>query len=344
MKKIIMISVSAILVIALVVVAAIYIVSHNSSVRLAPVETSDVNYNNYAVSDPSFFDSNGKYAVKRIDFILSGYLVVADKEGNREKIFDVGPMFQLTSKGFVHSRGSCTEMKYYSFDTKNTVVLAEDVRDFIVYNDAVVYRVEDSDDLYHSYDLYYMELSNGKPKLLMEDAYDFWIYSDKVYVLQENGFLSIISLIDGKTQATANIEIPKHSFDFISGGENIVVYLDGNDLVILSFVTGEKKTVCFDDSEYEGNYLSFICNEEVAYVSFQATKTTKTETVEEIHTIKSHKNGVYKVDLKTLQKEKICDEAFDKLFLLDNDKLFGRKTFNGVYKFDVEAKTYKKVD
>ena len=136
------------------------------------------------------------------------------------------------------------------------------------------------------------------------------------------------------SKKTIKIDIPAFPFRFMLQGDKIV-YEHQNSLRLVSLYSGEMEEITFTKRTHANDDFVFICDKEQIFVSFCARNTNGSI----VSDVKDKSNGLWKINLLTLQAEKISEETYDELFLV-GDVLFGIFENNV---FQISTSTYKSV-
>lgn len=273
----------------------------------------DINYNNYSSNDVRLDFKYGRSA-----FTNGFLLTVIEPNGDTNKLFYRGDSFQLYKNGIVYLEGN--KLKLLE-DGKKGVTIASDVYKFTVKNDSVLYC---SDSTLYSYDI-----ATKTFAIIAEDVIAFQTNDESLIVLSrvpnEGHFDSIFNVYNnnGDVIKSLSFKLTYEPFNFMITNDNIV-YEDNNSIFFLNINTGEIKNVSLSERTIQ-DYVRYIVNDEVLFVSFQARKYDGSLSFYE----GSEDNGVWRIDLKTLDKVKITDQSFDELFLF-GDLLVATKS-NKIY-------------
>ena len=92
-----------------------------------------------------------------------------------------------------------------------------------------------------------------------------------------------------------------------------------NSIEIIDLKAGSKEKITIDEDQNANNRFSFICDDEHIYVSYGVRNTDGSIVTD----VESDKNGVWRINISTKQKEKISPVVFSALFLYDGDLLLG---------------------
>lgn len=283
-----------------------------------------INYNNYIIGD-SVDHKGDRFAWQRQN-VLGRKLTIVDSEGDASVLSGVTAPFQLLDDRVVFLRNGrlMQRLNGETFDRE----LATDVSSFIALPDWVIYRSEMT---LSGTTLYAYDLRFEQSHTIAEDMEHFYIYEDRLFALDLDKVLMRMEE-DGTWSEVQQIKAPGGVYNLMPQGDRIV-FVSGNELQYVDLTTGRTKWVSFrEDQHYDSDRLHFICDDEMLYASFHATKSNGAIITDVDHP----SNGVWAVDAQTNTPKKLCDETFQRLYLFDGDRLFGERD-DVLYEIDVDT-------
>lgn len=316
-KRNIVILLTIIIALPLIAVACAFMINnYNQTLNFEPKENSVTNYNNYVTSN--YIDYRNGQFVYTARTLLGITGTIVDANGNVNKVHGVGKQIQLTDDRVAFlSNGAL----FVSKERKNCV--AQNVDSFIVIENGILYSK-----ISNSYErtLYWYNIETETSKAVAQNIIAYCVDEEKLIVLNDDGWLTLYSAtsVEKKTKLDIN------SYPFVLMLQNkCVLYKTLNKLCILNLDTAEMKEIIMSESEYANNHISFICDNDCIFYSFQATRTDGSVVIDDDST----NNGVWSIDAATLEKHKLCDETFGKLYLW-GDTLIGENE-KGLYQISM---------
>lgn len=320
MKKPIAVVLIVIIVLVSIVVSSAGIliaVKNNQKVTLA-IEVKSVstkNYNNYyeRLNSMDYQGNRFGYIEKNI---FSSNLKIVDENNHTQTIKGVCEPFQLTEdQVFFIERGNLQATELAS---GITTTIAKHVWGFVVYDDVLFFGIDNAEYLT---DLYSYNLVDKTQQLIATNIYEFVISGEYVFTVDSDDCLKKLSLEDSTTEELGIIPIEGHPYNIMVQGTNLL-FSASNKMIRFNTETGLIDYIIMSEDEYPWCRTAYACDADTFYYSLQHFKN-----IEEIFSvdIDDPENGVWKVDLKTKTKTRISDEAYDELYLLENDQLIGKK-------------------
>lgn len=286
------------------------------TLTVEPVE--QVNYNNYLCYNQVDYKGN-RFAWQKTS-VFNTELTLLTDSGEVSELAGVSAPFQLLEDRVLSiERGVLMQRMLDSDQAKS---IADNVSSFIALEDAVLYL---SDDTLMRYDW-----QNGNVKSLGENIYCFFIRQEQVYAVDADGQISSLEA-DGTWSKLCKLEIPGYPFR-VMPLENCVVYEHQSQVYFVDLANGDAETVALSDHRYATNIVPFICDDTRLFVSFQATSADGSIVTEEEHP----DNGVWFIDPQTREKKKLCDDAFDQLYLFEGNRLFAVRN-NELFQIDIDT-------
>lgn len=285
--------------------------SNPGSLTITPSTDITVNYNNYILNTGSFDYKYGMFA-----WSYNDDLNIVDNTDTSKKIENVGNTFQLHLKGVVYLKhGRLTLVD----ENNNHSLIAENVEKFIVRRNEILYTscAESCDSR-----LYVCNTETMQSIELSENVVAFSVDEGQMYVLTRNtakglmdGTLTVFS--GNKPTKTVDFHLPYLPFDFMVVGETII-FENENDMVLFDLKEEKETRLSISDRTIRDE-LVYIANNKYIFVSYQSLEYDGSIIKESKH----EANGLWRIDLSTMQKEKISDNTFENLFLCGNDFLVG---------------------
>lgn len=321
------------LLIMLISITAIIQSKKQEQLLITPPTVSGINYNNY-MAENCVDCRDGRFAWVTSS-LLGSYLTVQDSTGHCVQVDSVGAPFQLFNDKVVFIKESPlsiinihNKLQIKDIASGESQTIAKQVSRFFVYQDIIIYGTFGDDSALHLYDT-----NENIDRTLFTGSFipTFYIHRDALYVIDEEGWLTEISLTGDEPKRLTQIDIPFYSFN-PQPLEDDLVYMSGSRLVFFNFNTGKQRVVSIRDSSYVNDRTHLICDDNRAFVSFQATKTNGSI----VTNTEDDANGLWAVDPVTLEKKKLCDDVFDVLNLFEGDLLIGKKD-GQLYSIDTQT-------
>ena len=301
-----------------------------SKINFIPMEDvpSNIKSNITSVFDYGY----GKFAYLDRKIFLNE-LAIIDSTGNCKYFSGIGDKFKIYKDKIIFIKNDKLWSK--DIDTGTTIFLSDNTRDFIVYNNKVIYQKLDP----YTYiaDLYLCDLNGGNQRILCKHIDNYCINGDSLYIITANADprLILISLTDFSYE-----EVMPFGYGFVNSmmvcGNNLLFY-SNYDLKLLDLTTLKINDLKIDDF-IRGNKIDFVCDENSIYLTFQYVRYNGSL----VSDVESEDNGLWKINLETCEKEKILSDVFWDLYLAGNGQLFG--TLDGVpYLIDTETKQIQKI-
>ena len=274
-------------------------------IKIEPV--CQVNYNNYMTDNR--LDYKGNQFAWQNGSSFSPKLYLLNNDGEYTVHSGVTKPFQLLTDCVVFIKNN--DLFKYQFSDQTEQRIAQKVSTFLATEDAVFYRIGSTLFRYHWTDANATELKDYVDQ--------FYIHQDQLYIIDHNGCLMRLK-DDGTWQELCLVQIEAYPFRVMPQGDFIITQ-DCNELVFTNIYTGARETIRLSQGDYANNQISFICNDQQLFVSFQATQTDGSIVRDIAHT----DNGVWRFNSQTRRLEKLCDSTFDELYLFSDNELFGIK-------------------
>ena len=298
------------LIIGVVVVKKIFFDA--DTLTFTPESDIGVNYNNYVAGNGALDYRYGKFAWRN-----GNDLTVVDDAGTVSTRWWGNYSFQLYKDGIVY-------LQFHELmitdENNESLTVAKNVTEFMVFENSILYSSENGDvECLYLYDL---ETMTHTKLITADEVVVFCASNDKIYVLTlaDGGALSKGTLTvfkDGVNVGSSEFHITSYPFYFMVVDETMV-YEKDNALMFYDLNSGKTQEVKISDRTTVDNFV-YILNDRYAFVSYQALKYNGSLT----STAESEFNGLWMIDLSTMQKEKISDEIFYELMLYSDDFLVG---------------------
>lgn len=307
-----------------------------TALQITPQLIHEINYNNYL--EENCFDYKGETIAWDASNSFQSSLVVRTGNNEQLELDDVCSPFQLVDGGVVYRKDHA--LMYVDFDTKKHNSIIEGIDRFIVYDNSVIYYtviVTDDRSGEHWNELRKYNLSLKTNVSVYDGVTEFYIHNESLFVVNKNNMLLEISL-DGDEEKEI-ISLPEKAYPLLimPQGERLL-YAFAGSMFILDISTGIEERVIINETTHVNDKVSFICDDSHIFVSFQATKTDGSV----VKKIDGNNNGLWSIDLETFQKDKICSEVFDRLYLFGDSLLFG--TINDdLYRINIASKYITKI-
>lgn len=326
-KSIILTSAVCICVLLLIVgaVAVKKIFFDTGDLTFTPESDIGVNYNNYVVGNNTLDYRYGKFAWRN-----GNTLTVVDDSGAVSERWWGNYSFQLYKDGIVYLRYG--EL-IVTDENNESHTVAENVTAFMVLDDSILYLSENDDyDCLYSFD----PGTNSYTKLIEADfVISFCASDDRVYVLSESATSNeTLTVFDnGVIIDNREFNVSFYPFYLMAAGETLayITYEDGSVLALYDLDTKETVIIRMSDRTAVDDVVC-ILNNEFAFVSYRALNYNGSL----ISTAECESNGLWMIDLSTMQKEKISDETFYQLYLYGDDFLVGVNS-KGVFRISKDG-------
>ncbi len=344
MKKAIIIIISVVLAVLIVITVVAKFIHHSFLQINSPIVT-DINYNNYFKNRNMYVGLDIKYnhlAFYKQRLLFGPELVIADDKGHRYYRHDIRDKFQLGKDKIVYLdyaylNNNC--LKISDFYKKDGKVIAQRVKDFLYYNDYVIYSVTETDDSDLSFELYLYEVNNDKSTMICrEDIQEFYIYNDKLYILDAKKRLSEYSFLNKTNRPIMQLKANLNNEDIIMPQKNNVICALKNQMVFVN-TADQTEEVVDVVSDHNVHIANFICNDYEIYclVSYNYDLFQDVP----ISEVKNENVGIWSIDPTTKESRQIVSGNFRNL------QLFGDLLFysdgNFVYQVDTNTGEAKMV-
>ena len=295
-------------------------------------ESNVINYNNYTncISNDYNLDyRDGKFALSE-PTLFGSKLTIFDTDEKTNVYRKFSSYFQLCGKQIVYLNSG--DLFLSNFDTQT--MIASKVDTYVAHKEGIVYSINVGET--EQFSIYWYDFESQNHVLVTENAVQYCLSDDKLAVLTEDSWITVYT--KEEAEKYLQIEIDKWPFDF-QLCNNQIVYLNSEcHLKIVGLDTKELHTVKLNESSLSNSRIAYICNDEQIYCSFQATHTNGSI----VNSIAMKTNGIWVINSVTLEKRKICDETFERLYLFDSDLLIGIKD-GDAYQIDVTTGNTLKV-
>ena len=309
-----------------------------TELKTTPQPINEINYNNYL--EDNRFDYKGDSMAWNDSSLFKSLLTVCMGNNEQLELDGVCAPFQLADGGVVYRKDHT--LMYVDIDTKKHNHIADGVDRFMVYNDLIIYSTVSDESKDYRNELRKYDMSLKTDMLIYEGVADesvaeFYIHGESLFAVDENAVLIKISLDRDQSKEIIRLPIKAKPLFFMPLGDKLLYKFAGS-MFIFDPESGDEKQVMIGNGTYVNDRISFICNDSNIYVSFQATKTNGSI----VQNIDDENNGLWSINPTTLQKNKICSEVFDRLYLFGDNLLFGTINDN-LYSIDTASKHIAKI-
>ena len=288
----------------------------NLDISVEPV--SQVNYNNYDAF--SRLDYKGGELAWQSDFLFVNKLTILDDSGNSTMLTGISVPFQLSGNRVVYEKNG--ELRWRNRNTGDEELVAADVMSFIALEDGVLFL---SDRTLYQYRW------DGDCATISRGVHEFFYHNQTVYIFTEDGWLVELPTT-GKWRMIYDFSGKGYGLPMILKFQgNYAIYEFCNVLRYISLVDGDTRTVRIAEGNHVNNRISYICDEERLFVSFQATHTDGSIVTD----IQDENNGLWEIGSDG-EKIKLSNQVFEELYLFEGNQLFGVRK-NNLYQIDVET-------
>ena len=214
------------------------------------------------------------------------------------------------------------------YSNTQDIRIAVNVSSFIAFKNGVLFLTEDT--------LFQYDWCTASSNAIGENVYSFFIHHNYIYVVDYDGNLMRLET-DGTWVKLYTFQVPSYPFYVMPQG-GTVIYRAYNELRFVDLATGKTEAVRLANDNYANNRVNFICDDSRLFVSFQATTTNGSIVTD----VQNTSNGVWFIDPKTKEMEKLCDDVFEQLYLFDANQLFGVKN-DHLFQINIETGLVTKV-
>ena len=267
-----------------------------------------INYNNFIGGNNNYID----YSDNKFAFLNMNTLTIMDTNWDSQKIKGVSAPFQLHKENVLFVQKGTLFLK--NIDTGDKITIAEDVNHFILHDDKILYSAQKYSKLYS----YGLENCETTELYTSEKIRQFSVYEDEIFIIDEKDCLIKISFDGKETQTLLQLDIYGYPYKVLHIKDKIIMQYY-NSIEIIDLKAGSKEKITIDEDQNANNRFSFICDDEHIYVSYGVRNTDGSIVTD----VESDKNGVWRINISTKQKEKISPVVFSALFLYDGDLLLG---------------------
>jgi len=280
----------------------------------------EVNYNNY------YEDTRLDYRGGQMAWQTGFKLTLVKDDGTTSSLSGIPSAFQLLDDRVLYMKNDDLMCRMLSGGTDD--FLSSGVSSFIALEDSVLY------------------LSNGALRKHQWDDQDlvlgygieeFFYHHNKIYVITDKGWL-----VELQSDGTWREIYDFNQTDFtlpmtLKFQKNCAIYQFSNELCFISLTDGSTKTVPLAETKSVDNHISYICDDQRLFVSFlTAEAEDSTDTAAEDSPETNKDDGVWKITGVSGEKNKLCDETFEQLYLFENNRLFGVRG-NDLFQIDTET-------
>lgn len=284
----------------------------NKSVALSfDIEpSSTINYNNFLRENTIDYKENKFCYINKS--LFGSYLNIVDENNNIQKIKGITSPFQLYDDKVFYIKNKNLISKNINDDTSYRI--AKKISRFIVRDENIIFLSTD-------YKLYIYNFTTKTKRKLLDDINNFVIIDKRIIAIDLYDWITQISIDDFSLKKIIKLPIESYPYTVMAQGKNLLFDLKHNKLGILDIETLKIDYIKLFEGDYVNNRVTFICDENSLYFSLQHTVTDGSI----VKNINQTENGVWKINLKTLEKTKISNETFNELYLFGDNNLFGRK-------------------
>ena len=299
----------------------------SEKIIFTPTQMVSNNYNNY-INDNYIEYSGGYFAWLKTD-LFGSKLITVDKDNRYRYFNDVSSPFRIYDNYILFVKGG--ELKLKDIDSKTTTtVVGGDVQKFAILDDSIIYSTDsfDDDSGEQNNELRRCKINGEKNELLMENVEEFYISDGKIFALDKNNRLFKLEQENFDKTQIARLNLSQYPCCVMPQGDNLICR-ESNEIVFYNIKTHKRKTVSIVDDDYANNKISFVCDDNTVFVSFQATKTDGSV----VKNADDEHNGLWKIDSTSLSKTKVSSNVYENMFLQDKqlfaicDKSLYKKIF-----------------
>lgn len=305
---------------------SLYFLQTKPQLMYKPMEISSVNFNNYHLKSNLLDYKGDSFAVLR-DRMFDRELIVVDSSGKQISLKGITSPFQL-SETFVAYIDNGT-LKVCNITTKDKETICNNVKKFVLKGNNLYYITNNN---HESGELYQHELSSNKTITIYKDVRDFYINKDKLYLIDSDDKL-IEALFNDIYSTRFITQLSFESFPYvIMTTSNRFILNDAHKgFCFLNLETLESEYLSVVDNAKSNDFAYYVCNDSVLYYSYHKSETDGSI----VKKVDSENNGLWAIDITTLNKKKLSSEIYDELYLFDNI-LFG---VNGkkVFQIDINS-------
>lgn len=270
---------------------------------------SNTNYNNYISNN--VLDCNGDRLAWQSNSLLAPKTTIYDKNGENLVLTGGIDDFQLLEHKIVFSKNGNLFERYYEDNKKQ--LIAKNVSEFLATEECVYYLSD--------YILFEFDFTSKTSKELKNKIDFIYFHQNKLFAIDEDGQLFSLNS-DRSWQTLCKLQIDFLPMCFMPQGD-FLISIAGNEIIYTDINTGSRNVkFSLADNNYQNNRISFICDDELLYISFQATITPNSYSVKNVD---DPANGLWCYDYSTNQLKKISNDVFEKLYLFENNTLLGVK-------------------
>ena len=329
-----------VIVLSLAIIGILFfaIFNQENNIAFTPTKNTSTNYNNY------IFFNYLDYAYDKFAFVKDGLLksklTVIDSKNNYKNLSEINPPFSIYRDKIIHLNKE--NLTVTDINTNSDSLIQSNVYNFMVYKDSVIFHTNsltnNKTDIEKN-SLYIYDLVSEKKQILYKEVSAFCINKDKLFIITKENMLIEMSLDSLAVKDIMQIDITSYPIYFIVYKEKIILQNSTNRFDIIDLNSKEITPLYISNKSYNNNKVSFICDDNNFYYSFQATKTDGSVVINTA----GDNNGLWKVNIETLEKEKVLDETFNSLYLFEENLLFGIRESN-LFRIDTTNKCCEKIN
>ena len=276
-----------------------------------------VNYNNYVVDNCLDYKS-GVLAWQSNSF-WGPKITVVSQNNDTTVLRGITAPFQILDNRIIHIKNGT--LISTTINNQRNEQIGKNVSSFLANKNRVLFLSNNH--------LVQYELDSKNTCTLKENVYQFFLHHDMLYTIDMEGRLSQLTT-DGIWYE--KFTIPDMNYPFYAMPcENALIYLWQNELRVVDLSDGTIEKISLSDNSYANNRIVYICDDRNLFVSFQATETDGSIVKDVNHS----DNGTWRINLQTMEKERVLYETFQQLYLFDGSLLMALKD-NQLYQICIE--------
>lgn len=328
-KKLWIIITGSVVAIALLIGVVLWFVLQPADIHLTVTNTDHINYNNYTnLSDvaTNLDYRNGKFTCSQ-EYYVASKLTMWDHTGQSRVLWGCGSNYQLQNDMVVYKKYGDLYIRDFEGEA---IKIVKNVESYIVHESGIVYsRYVNGSMLL---DIYWYDLDTQKETQIQSKVGGYCIADDKLVIYDPYGWVSVYTQDECVRDVQIESLAPPETIQ-LRGNELIYAKSD-NELELVDLYTGNTRSVVIYEACRTAK-TSFICDDQSIFVSFQAIKYDGSIVTD----VSTEGNGVWYINPETLEKKKICDRYFSRLYLFNGDVLLGIDEYNNVYQISIEDGT-----
>ncbi len=340
-KSWVMIAVIIALVIAAVVAFLLIGVFRCPTVDFAPELFTDCNYNNYNLLGNTLDYRYGKFAW--VDNSCFGSVIAVQSEDGGAFYIrgyrDIAQI-QLAEEGIYFLADLGLYFQSYEEDS-SAELIAEEIDSFIATGEYVFYgvlMVDTPSPIKPSgyANLMCLNKKTGEHTLFAEDVNFYCIDDDGVYVKTSYSESDVIAYTHEGTYTKAVLKDGAYLSVQCCG--DFLAYCNDTSLNYIGENMEDFHAILLCDDGHQYANVAGICDKDLFYISYHAVEHPAVEPME----IDSPSNGLWKIDPKTGEKERLSETTYDELYCFGTYGLFGVRD-GEIYKISTEDGTALKI-